>query len=64
MAVIIILNNGRSISGKNIGCISKKSHINTLTINVFSWAKLQPSEDEYNFTELDEIINLLTEHGF
>lgn len=42
----------------------KKAHINTLTINVFSWAKLQPSEDVYDFTELDEIINLLTEHGF
>lgn len=35
----------------------KKAHINSATINVFSWAKLQPSENEYNFSELDDIIN-------
>ena len=35
--------------------IFKDAHINTATINVFSWAKIQPSEHEYNFDELDEI---------
>ncbi|MDR2973634.1 MAG: beta-galactosidase [Propionibacteriaceae bacterium] len=30
--------------------------INTLTINVFSWATLEPVEGSYNFTELDRII--------
>ena len=34
----------------------KDAHINSATINVFSWAKTQPSENEYNFTELDEIV--------
>ena len=33
----------------------KDAHINSATINVFSWAKIQPSENEYNFTELDVI---------
>jgi len=30
--------------------------IDVLTINVFSWALLQPSEDQYNFSMLDDII--------
>ena len=34
--------------------------INSATVNVFSWAKLQPSEEEYNFAELDEIIDTLS----
>ena len=34
--------------------------INSATINVFSWAKIQPSENEYDFTELDEIVDTLT----
>ncbi|MCL2209233.1 MAG: beta-galactosidase [Treponema sp.] len=34
--------------------------IDVLTINVFSWAALQPSEDEYNFSVLDEIIETIS----
>ena len=34
--------------------------INSATVNVFSWAKLQSSEEEYNFAELDEIIDTLS----
>jgi len=34
--------------------------IDVLTINVFSWAALQPSEDEYNFSMLDEIIETIS----
>ena len=30
--------------------------INSATINVFSWAKIQPSEEQYDFRELDEIV--------
>lgn len=37
----------------------KKAGINSATINVFSWAKLQPSENEYHFSELDHIIDML-----
>jgi len=34
--------------------------IDIVTINVFSWALLQPSEDQYNFSVLDEIIETVT----
>jgi beta-galactosidase len=34
--------------------------INSATVNVFSWAKQQPVEDKYDFTELDAIIDLLS----
>ena len=44
--------------------IFKKASINTATINVFSWAKLQPSENEYNFSELDDIIDMLTKEEY
>lgn len=44
--------------------IFNKGDINTASINVFSWAKLQPSENEYDFSELDEIVDLLTKENF
>jgi len=34
--------------------------IDIVTLNVFSWAALQPSEDEYSFTRLDAIIETVT----
>lgn len=42
----------------------KEAHINELTLNVFSWAALQPSEDEYDFSKLDRIMDLVRENGF
>ena len=42
----------------------KKAHIDILTLNVFSWAALQPSENEYNFEKLDKIMNIVKENGF
>lgn len=41
-----------------------EANINELTLNVFSWASLQPSEDEYDFRRLDRIMNLVRKHGF
>jgi Beta-galactosidase len=38
--------------------------INSATINVFSWDKLQPSENEYNFEQLDKIVELLTKNNY
>ena len=38
----------------------RKAGINSATINVFSWAKIQPSEECYDFTELDSIIDRLS----
>ena len=31
--------------------------INSATVNVFSWAKIQPSEEIYDFSELDDIVD-------
>ena len=42
----------------------KDAHINSATINVFSWAKLQPSEEEYYFDELDEIVDMLSKENY
>lgn len=42
----------------------RDAHINSATINVFSWAKLQPSEDEYDFSELDEIVEMLSDENY
>ena len=41
----------------------KKAHINIVTLNVFSWASLQPNEDTYCFQRLDRIMELVRENG-
>lgn len=40
-----------------------KAHINSATINVFSWANLQRSEEEYDFSELDAIMERLAKEN-
>jgi beta-galactosidase len=37
--------------------------IDIVTLNVFSWARLQPSEDVYDFSDLDSIIDMVTDAG-
>ncbi|MCO7126503.1 beta-galactosidase [Sporolactobacillus shoreicorticis] len=44
--------------------ILSNAQINEATINVFSWAQLQSSEDDYDFSTLDEIVRLLTQYNF
>ena len=41
----------------------KEAHIDVVTLNVFSWALLQPSEDVYDFSMLDRIMELVRENG-
>lgn len=41
----------------------KKAHVNIVTLNVFSWAAIQPSEDVYDFSKLDKIMNYIHENG-
>jgi beta-galactosidase len=41
----------------------RMADIDVLTINVFSWALLQPSENEYNFSVLDSIIETVSSAG-
>ena len=40
----------------------KEAHINIVTLNVFSWAALQPDEDTYNFEKLDRIMEYVREN--
>ena len=41
----------------------KEAGVDIVTLNVFSWAMLQPSEDEYDFSTLDRIMELVKENG-
>ncbi|SET22466.1 beta-galactosidase [[Clostridium] polysaccharolyticum] len=41
----------------------KLAHIDTVTLNVFSWASLQPDEETYQFEKLDKIMNMVRENG-
>ncbi|NOV03598.1 beta-galactosidase [Paenibacillus planticolens] len=41
----------------------KLAGINIVTLPVFSWAKLQPSEDTYDFEWLDKIIDTVSKEG-
>lgn len=41
----------------------KEAGIDIVTINVFSWAAIQPSEEEYDFSRLDKIMDLVRENG-
>lgn len=44
--------------------IFKEAEINSATVNVFSWAKIQPSEEQYDFSELDDIIDMLSRENY
>lgn len=39
------------------------AEIDVVTLNVFNWASLQPSEEEYDFRELDSVVDLVTKRG-
>lgn len=41
----------------------KLAHIDVVTLNVFSWASLQPSVDTYDFSKLDKIMDMVEENG-
>ena len=41
----------------------EEAHIDVVTLDVFSWAALQPSDDVYNFEKLDRIMKMVTDHG-
>lgn len=42
----------------------EKASINSTTINVFSWAQLQPSEERYDFEQLDRIFAMLEKNNY
>ncbi|MFC4809123.1 beta-galactosidase [Paenibacillus sp. GCM10023250] len=37
--------------------------MNVATVNVFSWAMIQPDEDTYDFSTLDRIMDMLADNG-
>ncbi len=43
--------------------LMKKAGVNLVTINVFSWAQLQPNEDTWTFEWLDELMDTLASSG-
>ena len=44
--------------------VFKQADINSATINVFSWALLEPAEGQFNFLKLDKIIKELSNANF
>lgn len=44
--------------------IFNDAKMNSATINVFAWALLQPDESTYDFTMLDEIVEMLVKHNY
>ena len=43
--------------------LMKQAGINLVSLAIFAWGILEPREGEYNFSQLDDIINLLHEAG-
>lgn len=41
----------------------KGAGIDIVTLNVFSWAAIQPSEEEYDFSRLDKIMDMVRDNG-
>lgn len=41
----------------------KLAHIDIVTLNVFSWAALQPDENTYDFSKLDKIMEMVKANG-
>lgn len=43
--------------------LMKLARVNMVSINIFSWAQLEPRPDEYCFEQLDRVMEILAEHG-
>ena len=43
--------------------LMKLANVNMVSINIFSWALLEPAPDHYQFDQLDRIMDMLGEHG-
>ena len=43
--------------------LMKLANVNMVSINIFSWAMLEPAPDHYQFDQLDRIMDILGEHS-
>jgi beta-galactosidase len=43
--------------------LMQEAGVNLVTVGVFSWARLQPTPDTWDFDWLDRVLDLLHEHG-
>ncbi len=43
--------------------LMREAGVNLVSLGIFSWTKLEPRPDEYNFDWLDRLMDLLHEHG-
>src|SRR5689334_13362370 len=43
--------------------LMRRAKVSLVTVGVFAWSKLEPREGEYDFTWLDEVLDLLHDGG-
>ncbi|GAC1564561.1 MAG: beta-galactosidase [Ktedonobacteraceae bacterium] len=43
--------------------LMKLAHVNMASINIFSWAMLEPKPEHYSFEQLDRIMDMLAQNG-
>ena len=43
--------------------LMQEAGVNLVSLGIFSWSKLQPAHDQFDFDWLDRLMNLLHEHG-
>jgi beta-galactosidase len=43
--------------------LMQEAGVNLVSLGIFSWAKMEPAPGKYDFTWLDQIMDLLHEHG-
>ncbi len=43
--------------------LMRQAGVNIVSLGIFSWARLQPAEDSWDFAWLDEVMDLLHAHG-
>jgi beta-galactosidase len=43
--------------------LMKLAHCNAMSVGIFAWARLEPAEGQFDFAWLDQIMDLLADHG-
>jgi beta-galactosidase len=53
---------GREVWDEDVR-LMRRAGVNIVSLGIFSWARLQPAEDSWDFAWLDEVMDLLHTHG-